>query len=348
MTEVSKSSIRVDEKLVWATALVAAAVWLVCPSAKAETITMRISSVYSDQVPEVQGLYAMERYIEEALPNEIDVQIYPSSQLVSQSREVSALRRGGLEGMVSGLQRFASNVPQASLWGAAYLNRDIDHACTLYNTEFGKNLVKSIEEKLGFKALAKSYVGTRNIGLREVHDAKTPEDLNGLKIRVPGIKAWQTLAYALGGKPETISFGEIYLAMQTGTVDAYEAELSTMIDSGLSEVTKEVVLDNHVLLTFVLWTSQDFWSKLSEKQQKIVLEGAREFSRVASEGRLELEAIALDKLKAAGIKITTPDVDAFRRYARTVYAESELAEDWPAGMYEQLSTLPADPNCRLY
>lgn len=314
----------------------------------AEKIVMRIGLPEPELNAQSQGLYAMENYIERSLPGQIDVQIYPNSSLIKQSQLVPALQRGNLEGAIFSPMRFASKVPQASIWGAAYLIRDVQHLCTLRNTSFARQLITQIEQTMGFKALAWTFYGTRTIALREVRDIRTPQDMAGLKIREPGSKAWQTLGRALGANPAAIPYSDIYLAMQTGTVDAFEFEPSSILAANLHEVTKQLILNNHMVNSAVLFTSKDFWGGLSDKHRTVILEGARVYSMFSSMNRIRDESTAVEKMKVAGVKVTVPNVDAFRTYAKTVYANSELSKDWPDGIYEELSKIPTDPNCMLY
>lgn len=311
----------------------------------AEPIVMRIALLDAESDAATQGVYMFEQYVERALPGQIDVQIYPNSSLVDQSRMLPALQRGNIEGAQFSMQRFASEAPLAGLYGAAYLFRDRDHLCTVHTGEFGRSTIAQVEEAFGLKALGTSFHGVRMLGLGKVRDIESPTDMAGLKLRVPGQPAWIALGEALGGNPTPIPFSEQYLAMQTGTIDAFEGTPGVIEQQKLNEVAAEISQTNHLVVSLTTWTSQDFWNSLSEEQKIVLEEAGRVYSIFASNNKARHEAGALSRLAEFGVKVTTPDIDAFRSHARDVYATSDLAESWPDAIYEQVASTASNPDC---
>lgn len=326
----------------------AAAFALSSNATAAEPIVMRVAFPAPETSLQAQGAYVMEQYIERSLPGQVDVQVYPGSKLIGQTRLIPAIQRGGLEATLVDPTNTSKQVATASIFNAAYLKRDLQHSCTILRSGFGRDLVSQMEEVLKVNVLAYNYLGTRTLALAKPRSVKTPEDLTGMKLREPGMALWQFLGSALGATPTPIPYSEIYLAMQTGTVDAFELELSNIMPNALHEVTEQIVLTKHIVSLNMLAVSKSFWGTLNDEQKSVVEDGARLFAEFNAKNRIRAEARAIEELKATGIKITSPDTEAFRAFAKEKYLNSEYAKKWPSGLFEKVASMPADPDCTLY
>ncbi len=112
------------------------------------------------------------------------------------------------------------------------------------------------------------------MNLRPDKEIKTPADLAGVKLRMPGSDAWQFLGKALGANPLPMAFTEIYTALQTGAIDGQDNPLPTNKDSKFYEVTKQIVLTSHLVDMNFLAFSKKVWDKLTPEQQAAVQKGA--------------------------------------------------------------------------
>lgn len=314
-------------------------------SEAAEKIVMRNSLPSPAAEYQSQALEIMKDYIDRSLPGQIDVQNYPGSTLFKQPQIIPELQRGNLEGVLIDTFFVAKKVPTASVLNTGYLVRDLPHACGIWRSKFGRKLRTEIEEKMKVKILALNYLGTRTLAIRKAADIKTPKDLAGIKQREPGAKAWQFTAKALGSNPVSIPYGELFLALQTGTADAYSAPPSAIVGMRLNEVSEQVVLTNHLTSYNMFAVSTAFWDALNEEQQEVVSEAAQAGYAFSTRNRLRAESKALKQLRELGMKITTPDVDAFREHVFAAYRNADFAKGWPKGVLEDLAAIPASDNC---
>ena len=102
------------------------------------------------------------------------------------------------------------------------------------------------EEELGVKLLSVMYLGRRQVNLRQPKDeltVRTPADLEGVNLRMPGTDAWQFLGKALGAAPTPMAFSEVYTALSTGAVDGQDNPLPTVVDAKFYEVTNQIMSD---------------------------------------------------------------------------------------------------------
>jgi len=118
----------------------------------------------------------------------------------------------------------AKLVPEFSIFTAGYMLRDPAHQQKVFTGPIGSELFKSVSDKMDITILSSCYLGTRQVNLREARTVKTPADLKGVKLRMPGSKDWLFLGNALGATATPLAFGEVYLGLKTGTIDGPACE----------------------------------------------------------------------------------------------------------------------------
>jgi TRAP-type C4-dicarboxylate transport system substrate-binding protein len=156
---------------------------------------------------------------------------------------------------------------------------------------------------------------------------------------MPGTEAWLFLGQALGANPLPVAFTEVYTALQTGAIDGQDNPLPTNKDSKFYEVTKQIVLTSHLVDQNYIAFSKRVWDRLTADQQRIVQKAADDAAELGRQRQLKLEAELEDFFKANGLKVYTPDVDAFRTRVQWAYLESKFAKDWPAGMVDRINAV---------
>jgi tripartite ATP-independent transporter DctP family solute receptor len=275
--------------------------------------------------------------LDKSAPGEFDVQINLNASLFKQGTEPAAMARGNLE--LSSISAFdiAKLVPEFSIFTAGYIVRDPDHQQKVFNGQIGNELYKLVSDKMDVTILSPIYLGTRQVNLREARNVKTPADLKGVKLRMPGSKEWLFLGEALGATATPLAFGEVYLALKTGTIDGQDNPLPTVRAAKFYEVTKQLVLTNHLVDGIFIAISNKSWNAMSAAQKDKVRAAARAAAAFNNENRIKEEAQIVDFFKQQGLQVTTPDVDAFRKAVQAAYANSEIAKAWPAGMLERIN-----------
>ena len=134
------------------------------------------------------------------------------------------------------------------------------HQQKVFNGPIGEALFKTVSEKMDVTILSTAYLGTRQVNLREARNVKTPADLKGIKLRMPGTKEWLFLGEALGATATPLAFGEVYLGLKTGTIDGQDNPLPTVRAAKFYEVTKQLVLTNHLVDSIFIAISNKTWN----------------------------------------------------------------------------------------
>ena len=275
--------------------------------------------------------------LEKTAPGEFDVQINLNASLFKQGTEPAAMARGNLE--LSSISAFdiAKLVPEFSIFTAGYVIRDPAQQQKVFNGPIGAELFKTVSEKMEVTPLATVYLGTRQVNLRDVRNVKTPADLKGVKLRMPGSKEWLFLGEALGATATPLAFGEVYLGLKTGTIDGQDNPLPSVRAAKFYEVTKQIVLTNHLVDGIFIAISNKSFNALSAAQKQKVTAAAQAAAAYNNENRLKEESQLVDYFKKEGLQVTTPDQAAFQKSVQTTYQNSEYAKVWPKGLLDRIN-----------
>jgi tripartite ATP-independent transporter DctP family solute receptor len=325
--------VKITRRLVLAAALAAAVV----PATAQDKPTLRFSAVFSDKDIRAQ----MMQKFAEGLGEDFAFEPYYGGALFKQGTELVALQRGNLEMGNIAPQDIANQVPEFSILTSAYLFRDADHMRAFFDSELGRAFVGPVEEKLGIKILGPTYFGTRQVGLKPETEIRTPEDMAGIKLRMPGGDAWQFLGQALGANPTPMAYAEVYTGLQTGAIDGQDNPLPNVYNMKFYEVMSQIVLTGHLVGYDLLTISKQAWDALSPEQQAGVQAAATAAIDWSQAEHLKQEQELAAFMEEQGLKLYEPDVEAFRAYAQKMYLESDLAKSWPEGLLEQINGLGA-------
>ena len=277
--------------------------------------------------------------LDKAAPNQFEVQIHLNGTLFKQGTEPAAMARGNLELASISAFDIAKQVSEFSLFTVPYVIRDMAHQQKVFASPVVEPLLKSVSERMDVTILGAAYLGTRQLSLREPRVVKTPDDLKGLKLRMPGSKEWLFLGNALGATATPLAFGEVYLGLKTGTIDAQDNPLPTVRAAKLYEVSKQVVLTQHLVDALFISVANKTWNALSSAQQQAMRVAAQAAVKFNNEERQREEAQVIGFLKQQGLQVSTPDVAAFRQHAQAVYQQSDMAKSWPAGLMDRIAAV---------
>jgi tripartite ATP-independent transporter DctP family solute receptor len=275
----------------------------------------------------------------EAAAPEFDVQVYPGSQLFRQGTEVPALQRGNLEMSTMTTFEVAQQIPEFGFFNRAYLFRDYDQAYRTFTGAVGKRYIDAVAAKMGVVILAPTYLGTRQVSLRTARDVKGPADLAGVKLRMPGGPDWLLLGQSIGVTPTPMNMPEVYLALQTGTIDGQENPPTIGNAAKFYEVSKQLVLTAHLVQPVFYAIAKPYFDKLTPDQRQKLTAAAVKAARWNDGERLNDEKTIIDGLAGKGVTVTRPDLAAFRANADKVYAGADAAKPWDRKMMDEVSAV---------
>lgn len=252
--------------------------------------------------------------VEKNSNGQLKVEIYPAGQLGDARTIVEGVQMGTIEmGDVENgpMGRF---VPAAMLWDLPYLFRDLDHAHKVLDGPVGQKIADMYLEK-GIRLLAYNDGGFRYF-TNNKRPIKIPDDMKGLKIRVMESEVMIDSINAFGATAVPMAFGEVYTALQQGTVDGQENPLDLIDSQKFYEVQDYLSLSEHFYYPRQYIISENFYKSLSPELQKVVADAAKEACKVQREELAKYNANMLDKLKEAGMQVNEVEKELFMQIAK--------------------------------
>jgi TRAP-type C4-dicarboxylate transport system substrate-binding protein len=308
---------------------------LALPAIAQDKPVLRFSAVFSEQDIRAE----MIKQFGAAVADSFTLEPYYGGTLFKQGTELVALQRGNLEMGNIAPQDISNQIPAWSVLTSGYLFRDAAHLRAFFDSELGASYKKMAEDQLGVHILGPTYFGIRQVGLKVDKEIKTPEDMAGIKLRMPGGDAWQFLGTALGANPTPMAYAEVYTGLQTGAIDGQDNPLPNVENMKFYEVMSQIVLTSHLVGYDLLVVSKTAWDAMSAEQQAAFEAAAVAAIDMSQEKHAAREGELRAKFEAGGLKIYEPDVAAFRAHVQGAYLASDLAKSWEAGIIDKINAL---------
>jgi tripartite ATP-independent transporter DctP family solute receptor len=252
------------------------------------------------------------------LAGKAKVVTYGSSQLGSDEELIQKLKLGTVD-MALPSTVMSSQVDLFGVFEMPYLVKDRAHMSRIEKEIFWAKLEPEVEKK-GLKVIALWENGFRQI-TNNKRPIKTPADLAGIKLRVPGGKWRVKMFQAYGANPSPMKFSELFTALQTGVMDGEENPFTQIYSAKLQEVQKYLSLSGHVYTPAYLTVGTAHWSSLPADVRKILEDTAKETQAYVYETAAKDDEELLTKLKQAGMQVNDVDKNAFIAASKPIYDE---------------------------
>lgn len=251
--------------------------------------------------------------IKEETDGRIKIEVFPNEQLSGgdSGKAVEMLSKGSTDLTFNSTIIYSILDDRFGVASAPFLFNNTDEVDKVFDGEGGEAITKILEEK-GVKALGFGENGFRQI-TNSTKEIKSPKDLSGLKIRIPGITMYTDLYRALGADPTTMTFSEVFTSLQQGTINGQENPIDVIHSSKLNEVQDYLTLWNYSYDPLVLGMNKKLYDSMSKEDQELFTKLGKEAAEYQVELAREKESKQLEDLKASGMKLYEP-------------TEAELAE----------------------
>ena len=241
-----------------------------------------------------------------------DIQVFPASSLGKEADINQGLTLGTVDIILSGASFAGNTYKPLAITYFPFIFRDAEHQLSYAKSDVFKELAKGYDDKSGNHITALNYYGARHVTSAAAKPVSKPEDMKGLKIRVPDAPAYLAFPKSLGANATPIAFAEVYLALQNGTVDAQENPLPTIEAKKFYEVQKNISLTGHIIDSLLTITSGQLCGKLSADEKKIFSDVMQEAAEKTGRDIIASEARLVDEFKKKGNNVITVDKNAFR------------------------------------
>ena len=281
---------------------------------------------YANNLPVAHPMNIRAKEMADAIKAEtngrVEIQIFPSNQLGSDTDMLSQLRSGGIEFFTLSGLILSTLVPVASINGIGFAFPDYPSVWKAMDGELGQYVRNQIA-KVNLVAMEKIWDNGFRQTTSSTKPIQGPDDLKGFKIRVPVSPLWTSMYKAFDAAPASINFSEVYTALQTKVVDGQENPLAIIATAKLYEVQKYCSLTNHMWDGFWFLANRRAWERLPENLRTVVAKHVNAAGLKEREDVAQLNAGLQKELTDKGMTINQPKAEAFRDKLRAAgfYAE---------------------------
>lgn len=303
-----------------------------------EPVTLIANSTANPGTAEVIALETFKEKIEEATNGLITVEIYDSGTLFTANTETTALSSGEIDMCLTSFDWFAeSGSPWVSMFNCPYMFTSYENAYEILSGEIGQEVFEQIFAEQQTKVLAPAYIGTRQLILRQDENVQTTADMAGKLLRVPTTATYVAMAEAMGAVATPMALDEVYLALQTGAIDAIEVPMSVMNSRSFYEVCKTLVMTNHLVNMKMIVMNGETWNSFDENTQSLIMEAAKAAGLACDSTVLSSEATLLEEFKEKGLNVIEPDVAEFQNTVLTAFLNNkDIVGSWDMDMYNKI------------
>ena len=270
--------------------------------------------------------------------NRYTVEVFPASTLGKETDINQGLTLGTVDIIYTG-QLFAGRTyGPIAIGGAPYMFRDVNHWKTFSTSPLFGELSEGYRAKSGGnKVVAITYYGERHVTSNKA--INKPEDMKGMKLRVPPAPLYLMFAKSVGANATPIAFAEVYLALQQGTVDGQENPLPTIMAKKFFEVQSHIMLTGHITESLLSIVGSHVWARLNDAEKKIFSEVLMEAASRATNKIRESEQKLADEFRKLGKTVVSPDRAAFRAAAVPLHNDAASGAGWSKAEYDALQGL---------
>jgi len=319
-----------------AVAIVATALALAAPAAQAQQ-KLKFAHVYETSEPyHTEAVWAAGE-IAKRTNNKYQIEVFPASALGNEQQINQALPLGTIDMIYTGTSFAGATHKPLAISGAPGMIRDYAHWKAYRASDLFKELAGGYDKATGHKVVAITYYGARHVTANKA--VMKPEDMAGMKLRVPQAPLYLMFAKSVGANASPIAFAEVYLALQNKTVDAQENPLPTIQAKKFYEVQSHINLTGHITDSLLTIVGGPLWKKLSADEQKTFTEVFQQAAARASDAIDKVERELPEWFKAQGKTVVTPDKAAFMAAAAKVNTDPASGAGWTKEQYDRFQAL---------
>jgi tripartite ATP-independent transporter DctP family solute receptor len=303
-------------------------------SGSQEVLKIDIASVYAEDSAPSKGVVKFKELVEERSEGSIEINFFPNGSLGTERENFEAVSSGDLQGVLGGWQGQDMYAPEYMFFSAPFLFNSMDHMLAVLESDLGKDMFAKMDEA-NVHHIGTIIRGARNMTSNEAFT--TPEEVQGLKLRLPEIEAWVASWNAIGASPTPIALPELYGALQTGVVEASEGPYEQFYTFKLQEVQDYIINTGHVYETTFVWLNNDLWKSLTDEQRDIIQTASDEAMEYANETAVSDNKEFLKLMKEDGMEVLEADVPAFVKAAQPGL-EKFFEEKWTVTDIDEINS----------
>lgn len=307
-------------------------------SSEGKSKTLKLGTIQTEDSPTTKAAYRFAEIVEEKTNGEIEVQVFPNSQVGGILDMFTGMNSGTVDMMYEGITSYSwiEGAEVFNIFSLPFYWESYEDMIKVLESEEFQTIFDETAEETGVRVI-KAIGDTEARQLSANRSVENADDFEGLKIRTAEAKTVQETMKRLGAEPVVIPFSDLYIALQQGTADAQENGFMTVMNNSLYEVQDYVMKTDYIRDVKAWYISNDVWNDLTDEQQEILVEASIEAGELQSELAREQINDALEFLKEE-MEYIEPDLESIRAKLGDLALEFE-GDLWPEGTYEKVESI---------
>jgi tripartite ATP-independent transporter DctP family solute receptor len=301
--------------------------------ATAAKVKINIGSTYGPDAPVHFGQVKFKELLEQRSKGEMEVLIHVGGAMGGERDVFEGMSSGGLEMGAMGSGDVSQFFPKYMVFEVPYVLRDADHFWKFWNGPVGKEINDVVLKERGVITAGIVYRGARYLTANK--PIRRPEEVKGLKIRLPEVRAWVKIWESLGALPVVVAFPEVYMALKTGVAEAQENPPESIWSYKFYEAQKYLIGTKHVYSACKYQISKKWFDRLTPDQQRLILATWKDATDYANKLAVETDAKILKDLQGKGMTLIEPDLPAFQKAVQPALQELNRTL-WVPGLLEKV------------
>jgi tripartite ATP-independent transporter DctP family solute receptor len=304
-----------------------------------KTVTLKLAVESAIGTPGEMSGQRFKEMVEERSEGTILIDYYPVGQLGTGDSLTEQMQTGTVDMSWRAIEWYSKFEPGWNILLMGFLFRDVEHLYSFLESEKQVEFKENLLNNANLRMIADNGIGSPRV-LISKKPVNAPEDMSGMNMRVPGIEMYMKTWQGIGVNTVSVPWGEAYMALSQGTVDALESPLGSIYGMKFFEVAKNIILTNHVYSPYVMVINENSYNKLSDNQKNILDECALEAGDLFTKYDEESVEKNIELMKEDGVTFNeAPDIAAFQNKLANVAEICEKEGLWPEGLYDYVQSL---------
>lgn len=297
---------------------------LACPSAP-DNPTCKTASFFAEKAKENSD-------------GALDIQVFPSGQLGKGKQAIQQLQAGIIDLVVEDISNYGNFVQDYNVVSWGFTFRDEDHFLAFLDSPINRKLKEQLREEQGIRLLTTKWRKLPRV-IVSTKPVRSPEDLKGLKFRVPGIPSYIATWKTLGANPTQVPWSDAFQALKTGVVDAMEAPLDSVASQKFVLAAPYVTLTNHVFASMALAINEARFEGLSDGQKQAIQDAVEAATGYSAKLEAEARQSVREQIVDSGGEIIETDTAPFAANLKDASHEQEKQGLWSEGLYDKIQDI---------
>jgi TRAP-type transport system periplasmic protein len=277
------------------------------------------------------------KLVNERAGGKLKVNFIAGEQLGTDMQVIEQMMQGSVHIYGDVLDWYANWVKDFAILAWGFTFRDADHMQAFLDSDIYKDMAERLRKEQGIRILAAAPTEPRILFAKKPINSLA--DLNGVKMRVPEIKTYLTLWETLGTRPSRLAWGEVYLGLKTGVVEAAEGPVSSAFAQKFHDAAKYVVRTDHLMSSAHVTMSEKSFAALSPDLQKILLDAAKEATQATRKAAADKTEDTVKQMASQGATLVKIDRGPINARAKDAVAKMEDEGAWAKGLWEKIQKM---------